>query len=781
MSSADGRADILAAFERADADNCGTIGMAQLVRVFHIISPGVWTDSALATVIGRASHCRRGCGAVDYRAFVSWLFDGVAGAPAVEGARFTTLQEPVALSLIFLDASACPNLLFRVFEFLPWEQRGHLALGICRSLYDFLKPSDNHGQYWQWMCLRLVEEHRLHMPAEAEKARAIACGIGGWRSLLLELWPLRHRFTDSVPTVVAVPETSRLTAHCRVRPLAPVDACAAAPRAAKVSLPLHQRVALLRQVNPNLPQKEAMQLLMSQPEGDAAHCGVDDGFTASVLSVTPGSEGSVLTVSPGIGIRNWQFDQVFDEASSQSQVFRQCGLRLANDLLNGTNGALIVYGQTGSGKTHTMFGPHVVDDDAPRAEDGLVPRVAREILESLERRRAAGFEVQLGASYVEVFGNDVSDLLGSRLGVNRAAQHRMGHRYILEGQCEVPIDDFAALEDVLRRGENAKRKASTAMNERSSRAHTIVILRLRQRAPEVEKFVESSLSLVDLGGSERVSKSKANENLRAPGGVRCGEEQVGPVPWEEYYHCRQRITETNNINKGLLTLKRCIQALTERPKFVRAGRDPPRIPFYDSKLTQLLEPALNGQARTAFVVCCSREDVHAEETVQTLRFGKLCSSVEQERTAREPDASMVISQALEQIDREIAEVEAEIRSKERWEWRKRVEVHYVNEMDTGGAVCNKNEEMELGGLGAVEILPDDGTSQRRQVEHEVWGQVLVGAEAENDRREELLRRRQVLLGGGTPSTAASASASVVAASAAVAAESLSTSAVVVAC
>jgi len=493
---------------------------------------------------------------------------------------------------------------------------------------------------------------------------------------------------------------------------------------------------------------------------DAAHAG--DGFTASVLSVTPGASGSVLTVSPGIGIRSWGFDHVYDNAAEQNNVYDSCGLRLAVGLVNGISGALIVYGQTGSGKTHTMFGPPRCVSEAQEpctgSGEGLVPRVASEILEALERRRGAGFEVQLGASYVEVFGNDVSDLLGGKLGANRAAQQRMGHRYVLEGQCEVPIPDRRALASLLERGEANKRRASTAMNERSSRAHTLVILRLRQRAPGKQSFVDSSLSLVDLGGSERVSKSKANEGIKAPGGVKAGEEETAKVTWQEYYSCRQRITETNNINKGLLTLKRCIQALNERPKYVRLGRDPPRVPFYDSKLTQLLEPALGGDSRTSVVVCCSREDDHAEETVQTLRFGRMCGSVEQESKGSSLDTSAAVSQAVQQIDAEIREVEALILKKERWEWRAKTQAHVVDEKDTGATVCHHEEEMELGLKGAVEILADDGESKKQVVEHQVWGQVLVGAEAENARRDELLRRRLRLLGGGGGGAAGEAAA-----------------------
>lgn len=288
------------------------------------------------------------------------------------------------------------------------------------------------------------------------------------------------------------------------------------------------------------------------------------------------------------------------------------------------------------------------------------------------------------------------------------------------------------------------------MNERSSRAHTIVLLRLSQRAPGQELGVESLLSLVDLGGSERVTKSKANETVRAPGSIKSGEdEEFAKVSWSEYYQGRERITETNNINKGLLALKRCIEALIHRQKAAKSGAPPPRIPFKDDKLTQLLEPALGGDSRTSIIVCCSPEDANADETVQSLRFGERCSCVQQERGyAAAPDANTAIAQALKAIDIELKEVEAEIRQKERMEWRAKVQTHVVNEMDAGGTVCNQDEVMELGGKGAVEIHADDGTSLKHDIEHRVWGQVFVGAEAENARRDELLRRRQRLLGEG---------------------------------
>eukprot|EP00419_Tripos_fusus_P037393 CAMPEP_0172765166 /NCGR_PEP_ID=MMETSP1074-20121228/178736_1 /TAXON_ID=2916 /ORGANISM="Ceratium fusus, Strain PA161109" /LENGTH=285 /DNA_ID=CAMNT_0013600069 /DNA_START=87 /DNA_END=944 /DNA_ORIENTATION=+ len=285
------------------------------------------------------------------------------------------------------------------------------------------------------------------------------------------------------------------------------------------------------------------------------------------------------------------------------------------------------------------------------------------------------------------------------------------------------------------------------MNERSTRAHTLVILRLRQCAHKQQTPVESILSLVDLGGSERLDKSKANEMIRAP----------GQVNWQEYYRCRERVTETNNINQGLLALKRCVLALNKRQRCAQEGRHVlPRVPFSDSKLTLLLEPALNGEAHTSIIVCGAPEDRHAEETVQSLRFGEMCSSVQHEAAERSAsdEAGWAVKSAVQQIDADIREVEAAIRSKERWEWRTITRVDVIDEKDTGGTVVNRNEIMELGGAGAVEIAADDGTSRKRTVQHEVRSQVLVGAEAENVRRDDLLRRRAKLLGEAVEAIAA---------------------------
>lgn len=691
---------------------------------------------------------------------------------------------------MFLDAQDHPFMIFGVLSFLPWSQRGE-TMRICGELRTFFNAENVHGEYWRWHCECLCAESFLFLPEAAPRAfspkagacqRLADCSVD-YQALFTELWPLRSHFVDhSAQSALSTPERFRVSVFCRMRPAPPAALYGGICEellSAPVTLPLGQRVALLRQRHPELTRAEAMRALLNKECGAAqpldedgaseVDATVDDtagfmprpktgasvrpqtglvadvastcgtGFNASVLSVESGQSGSVLTVSPGIGIRKWSFADVFGEATTQHHLYETCGRRLAINLMNGKNGSLIVYGQTGSGKTHTVFGP-------PNVKDGLVPRIADDLLGLADSRRSAGFTVSIGVSIIEVFGNDVTNLLGKTGAAKLCA--RMGTKRVLDGNYEHVMDDRASFESLLALGEERKRKAHTEMNERSTRAHTIVLLRMRQRAPGQENVVESVLQLVDLGGSERVSKSKANENVKAPGAVTVGDEEVSRVTWQEYYKGRERITETNNINKGLLALKRCVQALNERQKRAQEGRPLVRVPFADSKLTTLLQPALNGEASTSIVVCCSPEDRHAEETVQSLRFGEMCSSVEQDRLeSNANDVGAAVAEAVKQIDSQIKEVEEEIRAKEKLEWRKAVRTDVIDEKDTGGTVCNKDEVMELGGAGAVEIAADDGTSKKEVVEHVVWSQVFVGAEAENARREELLKARLRLLGG----------------------------------
>ena len=70
---------------------------------------------------------------------------------------------------------------------------------------------------------------------------------------------------------------------------------------------------------------------------------------------------------------------------------------------------------------------------------------------------------------------------------------------------------------LLRAGELNKRVAATAMNEASSRAHTVFLVSMTQRGTsngdDEEKLISSQLALVDLAGCEQIKQSKVRHRL----------------------------------------------------------------------------------------------------------------------------------------------------------------------------------------------------------------------------------------------------------------------------
>ena len=99
---------------------------------------------------------------------------------------------------------------------------------------------------------------------------------------------------------------------------------------------------------------------------------------------------------------------------------------------------------------------------------------------------------------------------------------------------------MSELLSLLNIGEKQKRKAATAMNERSSRAHSIFIVRMKQTCVDTGVSSTSRLFLADLGGSEQLKKSQPFKSGNTE---------------QSDYDRKQRAREAVNINLGLLALK----------------------------------------------------------------------------------------------------------------------------------------------------------------------------------------------------------------------------------
>jgi kinesin family protein 5 len=302
-----------------------------------------------------------------------------------------------------------------------------------------------------------------------------------------------------------------------------------------------------------------------------------------------------------------------------------------------------------------MFGPHVLqqesfhemmmegdirDEAIMPASFGLVPRAVKEIFDALEYRKkhlALDIDARVSLSYIEIYGDEISDLLkkGATCGQSRVA----AQRYVLDGSSAVPVESLYETLQLLDEGEKQKRKAATAMNARSSRAHTLFIVTLCQECTNTGVSATSRLFLVDLGGSEQIKRSQPTVGNRNGEKVDEGEE-------------RKRVQEAVNINLGLLALKQCVEGLRKKK----------HVPYGDSKLTMMLSTGLGGDSKTSVIVCGAQEESHGPETIAAMKFGQTCRGI---YNTVKTNVNM-LETLLKNIDAKIVKCEQNIRDNEYW-------------------------------------------------------------------------------------------------------------------
>jgi kinesin family protein C2/C3 len=311
--------------------------------------------------------------------------------------------------------------------------------------------------------------------------------------------------------------------------------------------------------------------------------------------------------------KRFAFDRVFGPDATQSDVYAEIS-PLVTGALDGFSACVFAYGQTGSGKTHTMGG--AADASPGDAGRGLNERALAELFEAAEARREdaeGGLEdaavFTIAVEMREIYNERVRDLLvplpeKEEIWRGGAAGERMldasakpARNAEEEDECvasvtRVVVRDAAHALDVIREGASRRASAATALNERSSRSHSVVTVSVEGALVASGARVAGRLHLVDLAGSERVSRSEASGD---------------------------RLKEAQHINKSLSALGDVVAALLEK----RA-----HVPFRNSKLTGLLADSLGGDAKVALLAHLAPEPASLPETASTLLFAQRCSRVE---------------------------------------------------------------------------------------------------------------------------------------------------------
>ncbi|KAL5068788.1 hypothetical protein RYX36_019675 [Vicia faba] len=176
----------------------------------------------------------------------------------------------------------------------------------------------------------------------------------------------------------------------------------------------------------------------------------------------------------------------------------------------------------------------------------------------------------------------------------------------------VPVSSTADVLNLMNLGQRNRAVSATAMNNQSSRSHSCLTVHVQGRELTSGNSLRGCIHLVDLAGSERVDKS----------------EVIG-----------DRLKEAQHINKSLSALGDVIASLAQKQ---------PHVPYRNSKLTQLLQDSLGGQAKTLMFVHISPEPEALGETISTLKFAERVSTVEL-GAARVNKSSSEVKELKEQI------------------------------------------------------------------------------------------------------------------------------------
>lgn len=325
-------------------------------------------------------------------------------------------------------------------------------------------------------------------------------------------------------------------------------------------------------------------------------------------------QNDVITLTIDNVNKNYTFDFCFKENSNQKQIFDISGKEIVEDVFCGYNGTIFCYGQTGSGKTYTMIG-NIQDEE----KEGIVFRSCRhlfklkddfyngdivykemingKLVNSVTKEQKSDLNhVKFKVCFVQIYLENLNDLLDPNNDKLKIREDSNKGVY-LDGVTWADITSLEDCKNIYLQGEKNRITAKTLMNTNSSRSHAILIIQICTTVNGISKI--SYLNLIDLAGSERVSKTGA-ENLR--------------------------LEEAKKINFSLLALGNCISTLSNISTNKDSGNSS-HVNYRDSKLTRLLQDSLGGNTKTAVIVNISPSEYNYEESISTILFGQRSMNV----------------------------------------------------------------------------------------------------------------------------------------------------------
>ncbi|EPS71287.1 hypothetical protein M569_03470, partial [Genlisea aurea] len=331
-------------------------------------------------------------------------------------------------------------------------------------------------------------------------------------------------------------------------------------------------------------------------------------YFSSVERIDEGAITINTLIRNGKGLKSFNFNKVYGASASQEEVYADAQ-PLVRSVLDGYNICIFAYGQTGSGKTFTMTGP----EDINQNNRGVNYRALSDLFLLAEQRKDT-YIYDISVQMIEIYNEQVRDLL-----LADGFSKKYPFFFLSQTGLNVPdaslvhVSSTSDVVELMRLGQSNRAVGATALNDRSSRSHSCLTVHVQGRDLTSGNVLRGCMHLVDLAGSERVDKSEVTG---------------------------ERLREAQHINKSLAALGDVISSLAQKNS---------HVPYRNSKLTQLLQDSLGGQAKTLMFVHISPDADAVGETISTLKFAERVASVELGAARVNKDTTADVKALKEQV------------------------------------------------------------------------------------------------------------------------------------
>jgi kinesin family protein 18/19 len=327
--------------------------------------------------------------------------------------------------------------------------------------------------------------------------------------------------------------------------------------------------------------------------------------------------------------RQYAFDYAFDSNTGQKEIFENTTKFLVEGILEGYNATVFAYGATGAGKTYTMLGTE--------ANPGNMFLTLKELFVKIKGQRN-NYNYDIRVSFLEIYNEMIRDLIVVSEDVLDLREDK-DKGICVAGLSEVEVESPEDVMELLFFGNQNRTQEATGANETSSRSHAIlqIIVEAKDKASgTTAEIAVGKLSLIDLAGSERAAKTN-NRGIR--------------------------MIEGANINRSLLSLGNCINALVDNMK--KGSKN--HIPYRDSKLTRLLKDSLGGNSRTVMIANISPGNDSYEDTHNTLKYANRAKNIKTSIKKNVHNVEYHVSkytQIINQLKSEVSSLKQQLEGKE---------------------------------------------------------------------------------------------------------------------